>query len=207
MDDPEQTDSMRAHWAKCQARAERFEEEVSLTLEEMGRTLLYFEWKRAWWLSLQSEREMSDSPPPVGVRHGLRAYAHRQANVYHALSLSFLKRWRKTFLSRDLKPDWLSQFPTTAVPQDHPAPETHPSSADSRRKPPPPSSHHLSPIAPALLSHPKGRLTATTTMTKSTTTKPMTMRSTFSTKRRHWSVILRTSLQPDLPVLILRYLS
>jgi hypothetical protein len=81
---------------------------------------------------------MSDSPPPVGVRHGLRAYAHRQANVYHALSLSFLKRWRKTFLSRDLKPAWLSRFPTTAIPQDHPAPETHPSSADSGRKPPPP---------------------------------------------------------------------
>jgi hypothetical protein len=37
--DRELTDSMRAHWAKCQARAERYEEEVVLTVEEMGRTL------------------------------------------------------------------------------------------------------------------------------------------------------------------------
>jgi hypothetical protein len=137
-EDPEQTDSMRAHWAKCQARAERYEEEVSLVLEEMGRTIQYLGWKRDWWLSLQSEREMSDSPPPAGVRRGLRAYAHRQANVYDSLARLFLNRWRKTFISRDLKPTWLPQFSTIAVLQDHPAPETHPNSADSGRKPPPP---------------------------------------------------------------------
>ena len=41
--DPEQTDLMRAHWAKCQARAERYEEEAKLVVEEMGRTLRYFD--------------------------------------------------------------------------------------------------------------------------------------------------------------------
>ena len=43
IDDPETVDSMRVHWAKCQARADRYEEEVALTVEEMGRTLRYFE--------------------------------------------------------------------------------------------------------------------------------------------------------------------
>jgi len=51
----EAADSMRVHWAKCQARAERYEEEVVLTIEEMGRTLCYFEWKESQWLSLRSE--------------------------------------------------------------------------------------------------------------------------------------------------------
>jgi hypothetical protein len=139
--DQEQTDSMRAHWAKCHARAERYEEEVLLTLEEMGRTLRYFEWKRDWWLALQSEREMSESPPPASVRRGLQAYAHRQANVYDSLALSFLKRWRKTIVSRDLKPAWLSNYPATAVPhavpQDCPQPATLSVSTDSAHKPPP----------------------------------------------------------------------
>ena len=41
--DPEQTDSMRAHWAKCQAHAERYKEEAKLVVEEMGQTLHYFD--------------------------------------------------------------------------------------------------------------------------------------------------------------------
>ena len=126
------TKSMRAHWAKCQARAERYEEEVTLTTEEMGRVLLYFEWKRSRWLSLQSEREQSDSPPPADVQQGLRAYAHRQANVYDTLIHSFADRWRKTLRSRGLRPTWLSQYPATPDPpqqhQDHSQPATDPKS-------------------------------------------------------------------------------
>ena len=132
--DPELTDSMRAHWAKCQARAERYEEEVWLTVEEMGRTLSYFEWKRSWWLSLQSERESSSSPPPASVQRGLRAYAHRQAKVYEILIYSFANKWRKSLNSHKLYPAWLSRYPATANPYDHSQPETEPKSTD----PPPP---------------------------------------------------------------------
>ena len=131
---PEVADSMRAHWAKCQARAERYEEEVSLTVEEMGRILSYFEWKWSWWLSLQSARESSDSPPPASVQHGLRAYAHRQAKVYEILIYSFANKWRKSLDSHKLSPAWLSRYPATANPYDHPQPETEPKSTD----PPPP---------------------------------------------------------------------
>ena len=115
-DSVELADSMRVHWAKCQARAERYEEEVALTLEEMGRTLLYFKWKQSWWLSLESERAKSTSPPPVDVQRGLSAYAHRQANIYKTLIASFVSRWRKTLRALKLSPAWLSQFPDAPDP-------------------------------------------------------------------------------------------
>ena len=109
-------DSMRVHWAKCQARAERYEEEVALSLEEMGRTLHYFKWKQSWWLSLESKRANSDSPPSPDVRRGLRAYAHRQASIYETLIISFISRWRKSLLVHGLTPIWLSQYSDVADP-------------------------------------------------------------------------------------------
>jgi len=115
-DNAELADSMRVHWAKCQARAERYEEEVLLTVEEMGRTLLYFKWKQSQWLSLKSERAKSSSPPSADVQRGLRAYALRQANIYETLIVSFVSRWRKTLLSLELSPAWLSQYPHTVDP-------------------------------------------------------------------------------------------
>ena len=75
VDDAEVANSMRVHWAKCQAQAERYEEEVVLTIEEMCRTLRYFEWKKAQWLSLRSEQAESDTPPLVDIQCGLNTYA------------------------------------------------------------------------------------------------------------------------------------
>ena len=135
--DSELNDSMRAHWAKCQARAERYEEEVALTIEEMGRTLRYFEWKKSWWHSLQSERGTSDSPPPVSVQRRLQAYTLCQANVYEILTVSFVSRWKKTLLSlpHHLRPAWLTRYPVTADPQDHSQPGAHSKSAHMIPKP------------------------------------------------------------------------
>ena len=59
------TMTMCTHWAKCQARAERYEEEVALIIKEMGRTLHYFEWKKSWWLFLQSEQAQSNTLPQL----------------------------------------------------------------------------------------------------------------------------------------------
>ena len=64
-DNAEIADSMQVHWAKCQAQAERYEEEVVLIVEEMGRILQYFKWKKTWWHSLQSTPEQSSSAPPT----------------------------------------------------------------------------------------------------------------------------------------------
>jgi hypothetical protein len=109
--DAEVIDSMRVHWAKCQARAEQYEEEVTLTIEEMGRTLRYFEWKKSWWLSLRSERAGSDTPPPADVQRGLHAYACRQANIYEGLIALFASQWRKLLDSQELTPGWLTKYP------------------------------------------------------------------------------------------------
>ena len=158
-------DYMRAHWAKCQARAERYEEEVALTVEEMGRTLRYFEWKRSWWLSLQSVRARSESPPPAEVQRGLQAYAHRQANIYQTLITSFVTRWRKTLIALELNPPWLSRYPTTVnspspspPQQGHPQQETESiagvvdpeASHTALRSPSSPSQHHGDDTTPTI---------------------------------------------------------
>ena len=104
--------SIRAHWARCQARAERYEEEVSLTLEEMRRTLEFFKWKSRWWLELQDKRATSANPPDPQVQHGLRAYAHRQASTYSSLTWTYVNHWRTFLVENSLGLDWLSLYPT-----------------------------------------------------------------------------------------------
>ena len=97
----------RVQWAKSQARAERYEEEVQLTVEEMGRTLRYFEWRRDWWLSLVPDPK-SDSPPDI--RGGLRAYAHRQSHLYDDLVTSFISHWRPYLSAQSLGSSWLGRY-------------------------------------------------------------------------------------------------
>ena len=117
-------------WAKCQARAERYEEEVLLTVEEMGRTLQYFEWKRDWWLSLVPDRSdmLGESSMSGGfslssklneflsadIQSGLRAYAYRQSQTYNDLTVSFVSHWRKYLLAHSLGAAWLVKYPPSA---------------------------------------------------------------------------------------------
>jgi len=157
IDDPDTADSMRVHWAKCQARADRYEEEVALTVEEMGRTLRYFEWKKAQWTSLQSEREKSTTPPPPDVQHGLRAYAHRQIYVYETLVVSFVNRWRRLLVLHGLGTEWLHRYPVANDPLSAKASRGHskptapkfhltPASNPSTQMDPPSSSSPVSPL-------------------------------------------------------------
>jgi hypothetical protein len=108
--------SIRSHWARCQARAERYEEEVKLTVEEMRRTLRFFEWKSQQWLSLRSVRASSTVPPDPQVEHGVRAYAHRQASIYSSLVTIYIKHWRKSLLQHSLGSEWLARYPTAPSP-------------------------------------------------------------------------------------------
>jgi hypothetical protein len=98
----------RVHWAKCQARAERYEEEVKLSVEEMGRTLRYFEWKRDWWLSLKPKH--SSPNYPFEIQQGLRAYASRQSHLYDELVTLFVAHWRAFLAARSLGSSWLGQY-------------------------------------------------------------------------------------------------
>lgn len=112
--------SIRAHWARCQARAERYEEEVELTVEEMRRTLDFFAHKSRWWLELQDKRTASDAPPDPQVQHGLRAYAHRQASMYSSLISTYVDHWREFLVEHSLGLDWLDRYPTTQPPTTEP---------------------------------------------------------------------------------------
>lgn len=115
--------SIRAHWARCQARAERYEEEVQLTLEEMRRTLEFFRWKSRWWLTLQDVRSRSQTPPDPQVEHGLRAYAHRQASTYSFLVAIYANHWRKFLVDHSLGVEWLSLYPVVPLSATDIAPE------------------------------------------------------------------------------------
>ena len=111
--DADSQDFNRVHWAKCQARAERYEEEVKLTVEEMGRTLRYFEWKRDWWLSLKPES--SDSNHPSQIRDGLCAYACRQSHLYDNLVTLYVTHWRTYLTSHSLGSSWLGKYASHAA--------------------------------------------------------------------------------------------
>ena len=111
--DADSQDFDRVQWAKCQARAERYEEEVQLTVEEMGRTLRYFEWKRDWWLSL---KECDSSKYSPDIRGGLCAYACRQSHLYDELTTMFVVHWRTYLSARSLGSSWLDKYTSRTDP-------------------------------------------------------------------------------------------
>lgn len=152
-EDLEVIDSMRVHWAKCQARADRYEEEVALTVEEMGRTLRFFEWKKSQWLSWRFSRKLSTPPPPIEVQRGLEAYACRQAHVYETLIVSFVSLWRTDLVANKLGSHWLGRYPVaddilpTKPSRGHSRQTAEPlipvSNVPNQTSPPPPSLIHL----------------------------------------------------------------
>lgn len=111
LDDPSINAEIRMEWAKADARALRFEEDTLLVLEEMRRTLAFFQWKAEWWLS-QRGRLMTDPQMTADIQSGLDAYAARQASMYHALSRKFARRWKPVLKSVDLLKHctWISKY-------------------------------------------------------------------------------------------------
>ena len=128
VDEKEQHQSHRAHWARAQARAERYEEEVTLTVEEMGRTLQYFKWKSSWWQSISSEQSQSSNPPPPNVWDGLHAYARRQSYIYDKLITLFVNDWHGFLSAHSLGSSWLCNYPLAS----HPVPPARPSRGHRR---------------------------------------------------------------------------
>jgi len=76
--------AMRVEWSKAKARADRWHEEVLLTTEEMHHTICFLEWKAVWWLDKVDSR----SDATLSVKHGLAAYAAKQADVCRCLAAS-----------------------------------------------------------------------------------------------------------------------
>ncbi|KAH8108919.1 hypothetical protein DFH11DRAFT_1516183, partial [Phellopilus nigrolimitatus] len=104
---------MRCEWARSQARAERWEEEKILLVEEMRRTLTYSDWKATWWRGQAALRD--NEHLRADIRDGLRAYAQKQAVMWEQLAVSFATRWYKLLASNGLKTDWPEQYRIAAV--------------------------------------------------------------------------------------------
>ena len=103
----EVNEDMRVEWAQCVARADRWEEEVTLLQEEMRRVVQFLDWKSNDWASRAGARAGVASPE---VCSGLSAYAHKQAFVYHNLATRFCQRWRSTLISLSLPCTWATEF-------------------------------------------------------------------------------------------------
>lgn len=76
-------------WAKSYARAERWSEEVILTVEEMRRVTQYLEWKSRWWIGRIEQCRNGSAE----VKEGWSAYAKRQSAIITAMRARFLAQW------------------------------------------------------------------------------------------------------------------
>ena len=110
INDPELQDIMRIEWCKAIAQAERFKEEVELTVEEMRRTLLYFEWTANHWEQLGQAR-VGEPMMDGDTTAGMRAYAARQAALYRKLVDLSLQEWYECLELKSLGSDWLPTYP------------------------------------------------------------------------------------------------
>lgn len=103
-------DSIRVEWCRLQERLRRFQEEVELTVEEMRRVLVFFEWKACQWEASAVSRNDQDSVDKQ-TKIGICAYAHRQASVCRRMITVFLHDWFALLESNDLGSSWTSKYP------------------------------------------------------------------------------------------------
>jgi hypothetical protein len=76
-------------WAKSQARADRWNEEVVLLDEEMRQMIEYCGWKASWWKQQASQR--GDVSPELA--EGLLAFAEEQAAIEDSIAVRFASQW------------------------------------------------------------------------------------------------------------------
>ena len=103
----EVNEDMRVEWAQCVARADRWEEEVTLLQEEMRRVVHFLEWRSGDWLAKANSREGIVGPT---VQAGLSAYASKQGAIHHNLAVRFCQRWLSTLVSLSLPHNWATEF-------------------------------------------------------------------------------------------------
>lgn len=99
---------MRVEWAKTRARADRWKEEVKLTVEEMRRIIQYLDWRAQNWRR-QADHEVRTNISDA-LKSGLHGYAHKQANIYERLAMSFACRWHPILIDKGIAIPWLSRY-------------------------------------------------------------------------------------------------
>lgn len=99
--------SMRVEWARTKARADRWEEEEQLLLEEMRRVLAYCEWKANWWREQADRRSGGVSKV---IERGLRAYSAKQTAVWEGIARQSASWWVQYLKTLGPLPDWLAPY-------------------------------------------------------------------------------------------------
>lgn len=104
---------MRVEWSKSRARAERWHEEIILLPEEMRRVLAYFDWKSKWWLA---QRDCRVFVRPA-VRHGMVAYAEKQAALFRSMGKAFARQWEPLLTKHNIPIQWPEDYIPAHVQQ------------------------------------------------------------------------------------------
>jgi len=99
-------DSMRVEWAKAQARAARWSEELLIVQEEMRRVLVFLTWKSSWWIGEAHKRVPDDS----GLCDGISAYAYKQSAIQTRMAERCAQHWLPVLAKHGITPSWKSQF-------------------------------------------------------------------------------------------------
>ena len=104
--------NLRVEWAKSRARAARWTEEGELLCEEMRRTLVFLEWRAEWWRK-QAHRRVD---APAHLRHGIEAYALRQAALQQCIANCHAKHWLPVLKSKGIIPCWGLRYAAVCTP-------------------------------------------------------------------------------------------
>jgi hypothetical protein len=100
--------NLRVEWAKSRARAARWTEDVRLLQDEMRRVIVFEEWKAVWWRGQAHLR----SSEPEDLRHGLAAYAERQAAIHEGIAGGHARHWLPVLRSFGIEPCWGPRYTT-----------------------------------------------------------------------------------------------
>lgn len=83
---------MHVEWAKAGARADRCEEEVVMSDEEMRQVLQFCNWKAGWWRE-QGDRRANLLQGRPSLIKGLSAYAAEQAHLEEMIAKQWEEKW------------------------------------------------------------------------------------------------------------------
>jgi hypothetical protein len=99
-------ESLRLHWCKTAANAERWREELELVQEEMRRVLSYFTWHAQWWQNQIDRRQ--DAEP--SLQQALDAHARRQYAIYFDRVVLFASTWIPELSRAGHTPEWTQPY-------------------------------------------------------------------------------------------------
>ncbi|KAF9782887.1 hypothetical protein BJ322DRAFT_1110770 [Thelephora terrestris] len=111
VDDPDLQATLRVEWCKLQERAKRYQEEMELVVEEMRRTWVTFEQNSLEWISRATSLPVGDSAIDATVGAGIKAYAHKRADIQRRMASIFVDDWYHLLETLPFEVQWLKQFP------------------------------------------------------------------------------------------------